>query len=357
MVTKRSIGLGWKFLLLCGVLIVIAAALESVSSAVLFRYYAHKDSGLYPHGTATAFLLRKALHLEPFAIFTADRSDMFQPDQVLGYRFNPGVYHIVETSESAGLHAFKVTIQNDGYRATSVSRTADTPRIYVLGNSGIWGFGIDDEMSVPWMLQAHLPKFYVLNLAVTGYTMVQSLLQFRALQNQFRPDDIVVFSYWSAGQHYSVGDTSQSFGHDFELELTKDPVFPKLRLPFGYLSGKGDLSIRYLPISCATRVSDCSPAPGEIVDAQRVTEAIFDEILQKPRCHIVVALIEGPNDDPIIAHLRSSGVTVADLRFPKSKIDANDYTPAHDHLGAFASHARFEDLLHALSASGLSTPE
>jgi hypothetical protein len=227
-----------------------------------------------------------------------------------------------------------------------------------LGNSGIWGFGIDDEMSVGWLLQTHVPKFQVLNLAVTGYSTLQSLLQFRAIENQLTQADIVVLSYWTDGQHYNVGDKHEVFGHGFEQDLMKLSDFNKIRLPFGYLSRAGDLGIRYLPIDCATHMAACSPGPDEIADGRRVTEAIFEEILKQRRCHIVVAFFGnpdfgGPDDDPIISLLRLSGVPVADLRFPKSAVDANDYLPSHDHVGAFANYAHFEELFRTLLTSDL----
>lgn len=346
-------GVGRRLLLLCIALVVGVAALESVASVILYRFYAHKKSDFYPYGTATVFLLRKAFHIQPPLSFSADNTDMFRADPVLGYTFNPGVYRILEKYGNGELHAFKVTILNDGSRATSVLQNVGAPRIYLMGNSGIWGFGIDDEMTIAWMLQTHVPEFHVLNLAVTAYTTVQSLLQFRAIENQLTQSDIMVFSYWTASQHYNVGDRYESFGHDFELALTKSPDFDKLQLPFGYLSRAGDLGIRYLSLDCAAHLTACSPGPDKIADARKVTEAIFEEILKQHRCHIVVAFFEGEDDDPIIALLRSSGVPVADLRFPKSAVDANDFTPAHDHVGAFANHARFEDLLQALLTNGL----
>lgn len=349
---------GRKLLMLCIALIVGVAALESTTSAVLFRFYAHKGSDFYPYGTSTGFLIRKVLgnifHIHPPVSVSADNSDLFRSDPVLGYTFNPGVYHIVEKSQN-GPHAFKVTIQTDGSRATSAHENVGSPRIYLMGNSLIWGYGIDDEMTIGWMLQSHVPGFQVVNLAVTGYTNVQSLLQFRAIENQLTQSDIVVISYYGAFEpHYDVGDTNDGFGHDFERALNKISDFDKLRLPFGYLSRTGDLGIRYLPIDCAKHLAACSPGPDMIADGPRVTAAIFQEILRQHRCHIVVASFSGPDEsDRIIALLRASGATMADLKFPKSALDANDYIPSHDHVGAFATHALFEDLLQTLLVSGL----
>jgi hypothetical protein len=351
-------GIGRKLLMLCIVLIVGAAALESATSVALFRYYAHKGSELYPHGTSTGFLIRKCIgdifHIHPPVSFSSDNSDLFISDPVLGYTLNPGVYHLVEKSQN-GSHAFKVTIQKDGSRATSAHNNADSPRIYLMGNSWMWGYGIDDEMTIGWLLQSHLPEFQVLNLAVTGYSNVQNLLQYRAIEDQLTQNDIVVLSYYGAlDEHYNVGDKIGVFGHHFERALNKISDFEKLRLPFGYLSPAGDLGIRYLSIDCATHLAACSPGPDMNVDGTRVAAAIFGEILNQRRCHIVVASFPGLDEnDGVIAMSRASGATVADLQFPKSALDANDYIPSHSHRGAFATHALFENLLQTLRVSGL----
>ena len=104
---------------------------------------------------------------------------------------------------------------------------------------------------------------------------------------------------------------------------------------------------------CKRRSARARVTGGQTRHAHRKA-AIFREILKQRRCHIVVASFAGLDEnDPIIALLRASGATVADLQFPKSAFDANDYIPSRDHVGAFATHALFEDLLQALLVSGL----
>jgi hypothetical protein len=140
-----------------------------------------------------------------------------------------------------------------------------------------------------------------------------------------------------------------------EGELAKPGDFDDLRLPFGYLSTGGVIGIRYVPMSCARNPASCPPGPGRIVDGRQVTEAIFREVLEQ-HCRLVIAFIGGQDDDPIISFLRSSGVPIADMRFPKSTIDKNDFLPERYHVGAFANFARFEELFRTLSSIGPDRP-
>ncbi len=201
----------WLLLILIGTVVSLSIA-ECASSLVLFRFYAHKELPFQPNGMAITYLFKKAFGLFPPVSFTADPPYMFRPDPILGYALNPGRYQVIEDSGGNGLHGFKVTIGADGERATSYSQQLSSRRLYVLGNSHAWGFGLDDEMTIAWMLQTRLKEFKVLNLSVTGYSELQSLLQFRALAPQLTGDDIVVFSYDDDLMHNNVGDTAEAFG-------------------------------------------------------------------------------------------------------------------------------------------------
>jgi len=163
-------------------LTVIFILLEGASSGFLFRYYSHKQSPLSPQGTATGFLIKKALGIRPADSFESNKPEMFRPDTALGYTTNPGVYRITQTSDGKK-HQYRVTVTESGVRATSYRSATTSRRIYIFGNSGIWGSGLDDEMTTLWLLQARLPGYRVTNLALTGYSNVQQLLQYRNIKD------------------------------------------------------------------------------------------------------------------------------------------------------------------------------
>src|SRR5215471_16694727 len=156
--------------------LILDLLLEGTSSGVLFRYYSHKQTPFTPENTATGFLIKKVLRRHPAESFESDNPEMFRPDTVLGYTTNPGVYRIVATS-GAKKHGYRVTVTEAGVRATSYRYVTAARRFYILGNSRIWAIGLDDEMTVAWLLQTRLPNYRVINLAMTSYTNVQQLLQ------------------------------------------------------------------------------------------------------------------------------------------------------------------------------------
>jgi hypothetical protein len=341
---------GWRYYWLAYFIIIFSFIIEGGSSVFLFGYYSHKQKPFYPEATATGFLIRKALGVRSDNIFEADNPEMFRPDAVLGYTTNPGIYRIIETS-GARKHGYSVTVTEPGVRATSYHSTTSSRRIYILGNSSIWAVGLSDEMTAPWLLQARLPNYQVVNLALTGYTNVHQLLQYRRIKETLHSDDIVVVSYSAGDLLHNVADPNwlKAESHGYELSLSNKVNFREVRIPYANLSNEGNLGINYIPMVCArNEKSKCS----HDIPVAKVREAmaikIIEEILQDGKCHVLVAFFDGDDNDPVIASLRSSGAAIADLRI-KPGVDDDDYLPERDHRGAFTSYWFFEVLFDAFS--------
>jgi hypothetical protein len=334
-------------------LIVLFLAIEAVSSVFLFRYYAHKRSPLSPEGTATGFIIKKALGIYPPETLEADKPEMFRPDPVLGYTTNPGIYNIIETV-GAKKHGYRVTVPESGVRATSYRSIPASHRIYILGNSIIWAVGLDDEMTAAWLLQTRLASYQVINLALTGYSNVQQLLQYQKLKDSLQPDDIVVLSYSSVDLLHNVADptTIQVLSNGYEMSLSSKEIFSSVQIPYASLSNDGKLVIGYTPIVCASgENNNCVRDTPEPKVREAIANKIFAEIMQDHKCHVLVAFVDGDDSDRVISFLRSSGATIADLRI-KPGIDYDDYLPGEEgshHRGAFASFRFYEALLAALS--------
>jgi hypothetical protein len=209
----------WTIYLIAALVMAIILV-EGASSGFLFRFYSYKQSPFTPEGTATGFLIIKALGLLPVESYESDKPELFRADSVLGYTTNPGTYRIVDTI-GRKKHGYHVTITDAGVRATSYHSNTASRRIYIFGNSTIWAMGLDDEMTVPWLLQARLPDYHVINLASTGYSNVQQLLQYRRIRDQLHPDDIVVFNYGVQNLPANVADPIwiRTLSHGYEMSL------------------------------------------------------------------------------------------------------------------------------------------
>jgi hypothetical protein len=342
----------WNFCWIALLGIFFIFILEETSSGFLFRYYSYKQSSFSPEGTATGFLLKKAVGLHPASSFEADKPEMFRPDTVLGYTTNAGIYNIIQTS-GVKKHGYRVTVTESGVRATSYRSTTASRRIYILGNSSIWAVGLDDEMTPPWLLQARLPNYQVINLALTGYSNVQQLLQYLRIKDDLHPEDIIVFSYDADDLLRNVAAPSsiEILSHGYEMSLSNQANFREVRIPYGSLSNKGELNINYAPIVCTSNEkSNCIHDIPEAKVRETIAHKIIAEITQDHKCHILVALFDGNDNDPVVASLQSSSVPIADLRI-KPGVDYDDYVPGEvgGHRGAFTSFRFYELLFEAFS--------
>jgi hypothetical protein len=278
---------------------------------------------------------------------------MFRPDTVLGYTTNAGIYSITETS-GGKKHGYRVTVTESGVRATSYRSITASRRIYILGNSEIWAVGLDDEMTAPWLLQARVPNYQVINLALTGYTNVQQLLQYLRIKDNLHPDDIIVFSYAAYDLLRNVADPSliKALSHGYEMSLSNEANFREVSIPYANLSNKGELNINYAPIVCTSKgKNNCTHDIPEAKVRETIAHKIIAEITQDHKCHILVAFLDGNDNDPVVAFLQSSSVPIADLRI-KPGVDYDDYLPGEvggRHRGAFISFRFYELLFEALS--------
>ena len=90
------------------------------------------------------------------------------------------------------ISAYPLHLADLSQRREVVGRPAHyTRRIYFIGNSAAWGFGVDDRLTIASRLQALLPDSLVLNLSTQDtFTMAGELLVLQ--ETPLRPGDTVI---------------------------------------------------------------------------------------------------------------------------------------------------------------------
>lgn len=81
-----------------------------------------------------------------------------------------------------------------GFRGTEYdfART-ETPRMVVLGDSFVWGFGVENDQIFTNLVERQSdPALEVVNLGVSGYGTDQELLLWRSLGRRFAPDKVLL---------------------------------------------------------------------------------------------------------------------------------------------------------------------
>ena len=366
--TRRDEPAGWLHLnrvrRLVVLLLLLGAALlavEAMSAYVLYRHYSRLHRGFYPAGSATLALARamkaRADGRHEQVELSIDHGPLFRSDPVLGYAMFAGSFHITE--KAGGLsHRFALTVDGLGHRVTSRQPNAAARHLYVTGDSAMFGWGLDDEQTIPWLLQSRFPQFNVVNLSLTSYSTVHAMLQLDRTAAPVTADDIVVLTYHPITNDFNVASSEMLYylERGFERQLGDAGLLRDMTVPFGVINADDTLVVRHYAVACALRkstVAACEHPAVSATAAMQITMRTVDALMAAHPAHFVVAFLSGEDADPVVAHLRSKGVAIADLRTVPADPDANDEVSIDGHAGPFWHYNLAERLAGALRGAQL----
>ena len=121
---------------------------------------------------------------------TGSISMFWHHDPLLGWS------HIPNSVGAFDSHGFESTVRINSKGFRDVERTYDRDeskyRIVVLGDSMVWGWGVQQEETFVALLEKQCPRIEALNLGVSGYGTDQELLLFRKEVVRYKPQFVVV---------------------------------------------------------------------------------------------------------------------------------------------------------------------
>lgn len=157
------------------------------------------------------------------------------PHPVLGW------IHQIGAFEVAGARA---TFWTDTSRATAPEPPREWRRpIVLVGDSVTEGYGVPDELSFAWRLQASLPGRSVTNLGTAGYSTLQSLLMMETLFARESPlagapaPEVVVYGF--VDHHLARNVALPVWTRS--LETHAPGFFGPIRVPYALLDEAGRL--------------------------------------------------------------------------------------------------------------------
>mgnify|MGYP001555340495 CR=1 FL=1 len=130
---------------------------------------------------------------------------LYRDDPQLLWRLDPGIqidsfnHHFAPDGEEQSI---RITINEDGYRGRKLGESNDgtVSRVLCLGDSNFFGYPLDDQDALPYVLEATLNRdcprshWEVVNAGVPGYTVVQG---WRWYQSKFQQHhfDVLMLSF------------------------------------------------------------------------------------------------------------------------------------------------------------------
>ena len=149
-------------------------------------------------------------------------------DERIGYTLRPRINE----------RAFKATVTTNslGFRSKEVD---GRPLVAVLGDSITFGYGVEDDETLPVRLEERMPQYQFLNTAVPGYQLEQQVAAYEETVRDLEPDAVMLVFFWNDLDHFPPGKVDR-LGilrpHDWEeSERQCDPINQGI---LSYLPGK-----------------------------------------------------------------------------------------------------------------------
>jgi hypothetical protein len=120
----------------------------------------------------------------------SERGNFYTYDSLLGWKGKPNATGVFVQKD------FKVQVRHNdkGFRGENYSyqRVPNKRRILVIGDSYVWGYGVEEQEIFTTLLENALKQTEVINLGCTGYGNDQELLLLKQEGVKYNPDLVIV---------------------------------------------------------------------------------------------------------------------------------------------------------------------
>jgi hypothetical protein len=301
------------------VLILLVISIEIFCSVALIHYY--RWTGLVKDGSyqsSALVVIENALRrlgivsgitsIPPAGYEFARRSEppeFLKEDDVFGYTANVGVFkHIFMRKKSPNekweLLPLRVTINPDGSRWTGKPYTEGGPNIFIFGDSFVFGYGVNDEQTFSYLLQAANPEKNVHLFALGGYALPQAYLRFEQIKNRISAADVVIIGYADFYDVRNVAAPSRLRQVDWWVRHI-DRSFPLQKIPRAVIRPDGKLAFELIAQNC--EASDCNAADPSQEYMTAISAKLINDIATSTNAKVYVLHLDGSKNNPLFAML------------------------------------------------------
>jgi len=228
---------------------------------------------------------------------SGDDASYHQADAELGWIDREGQFDL---SGSHRKDAFRYTIWSGGRRSTAdrepAGNAASRPQVMFFGDSYLFGYGLSDAETLPWIVQARHPELNVSNFGTPGYGTYQSYL---SMKKWARPAPFVFYLLNDFHEGRNVGDTSWIRA---VRKPPKDFFFPYAELTNGSIEAHRSQGEMVWPVARRLRTMALVEDYYQIIRSyprvrkkQQVTEALLvkmNECVRRNAGNFAVILFE-----------------------------------------------------------------
>jgi len=120
-----------------------------------------------------------------------------QPPQIYQRNANPHISY--ELKPNLKEKTFRTTVTTDefGLRSHGVASNPNAPIVAVLGDSITFGYGVEDDETLPARLQELLPQYQFLNAGMPGYEIEQEAALYQTKIAPLNPSVLILVFYFN----------------------------------------------------------------------------------------------------------------------------------------------------------------
>jgi hypothetical protein len=279
----------------------------------------------------------------------------FAEDAEQGYRANPGRYVFRYSGMKQGkvehLDAV-VTVNPDGTRFTGSTPADAARKIFVLGDSYVFGDGVNDEQTFAFLLQTAFPGASVQLHALAGYSWANALVTMRRIKDQIRPGDVVVLGYaqYYKERHVAAPSRLRSIRDWMASTFPEVELDPKERVIRARLDAGGRLALDTVPMHCKFDPGYCAgrePAPDNV---DRVSTELLRAIAASTNAKIHLLHMFGLKNDPVLQTLPGNVEIVAATPQDFTYVMQDNIMGLDDHGGPYWHYAMYSKLKPVIAA-------
>lgn len=340
--------------------VLIVAAVELLSAAFLHLQHSHRVGAAAGRGigSPTLEVLRQAWAVlfpePPYTRMVRIPDGFFVEDARQGYRANPGryVFRYIRQRDGKSEHIDTVvSIDRDGTRFTGNAPASPQRQIHILGDSFVFGDGVNDGQTFAFLLQTAFTRDAVHLHALGGYSWANALVTLEQIKDRVGANDVVVLGYahYYKERHVAAPARLRSIRTWMATSFPDVEPSPKDRLIRAGLDGAGQLVLDTIPMHCRFNADYCAgPEPGA-GQVDRVSIALLRAIAATTPAKVYLLHMFGPKDDPVLADLPANVELIPATPTDFSYAMRDDVMGFDDHGGPYWHYALFMRLKQVLA--------
>jgi hypothetical protein len=340
--------------------VLVVAALELLSAAFLYLQHSSRISAAAGRaiGSPTLEVLRQAWALlfpqPPYTRMVRIPDGFFVADSEQGYRANPGHYvfrYVRQRGGKSGHIDTAVSVNSDGTRFTGNRPARPLRHIYVLGDSFVFGDGVNDGQTFGSLLQSAFSRDAVHLHALGGYSWANALVTLERLEDRIGADDVIVLGYalYYKERHVAAPARLRSIRDWMATSFPNTALSADDRVIRARLDDAGQPVLDTIPMHCKFNAAYCAGAEPSAAYTDKVSIALLRAIADTTKAKVYLLHMFGPKDDPVLANLPAGVELVAATPSDFTYLMRDDVMGFDDHGGPYWHYAMFTRLKQVLA--------